>query len=108
MIAEVALCFILLAGCGLMFRSFLALQRIDTVGEDFDGIAVLSQHLREARRRSRVVVDEENELHDVGFASKWTIARSASIVVKTPVTFGPSMTTAHPIISWTQRSSPAP
>jgi predicted permease len=28
-VAEVALCFVLLAGSGLMFRSFLALQRID-------------------------------------------------------------------------------
>ena len=29
-VAEVALCFVLLVGSGLMFRSFLALQRIDT------------------------------------------------------------------------------
>jgi predicted permease len=38
-VAEVALCFVLLVGCGLMFRSFLALQRIDT---GFDPRGVLT------------------------------------------------------------------
>ncbi len=36
-VAEVALCFVLLVGSGLMFRSFLALQRIDT-GFDPHGV----------------------------------------------------------------------
>ena len=36
-VAEVALCFVLLVGSGLMFRSFLALQRIDT-GYDPHGV----------------------------------------------------------------------
>ena len=54
-VAEVALCFILLVGSGLMFRSFLALQRIDP---GFDPRATLilphrrppGRHPRRARR----------------------------------------------------------
>ena len=37
MVAEVALCFVLLVGSGLMFRSFLALQRVD-LGFDPNGL----------------------------------------------------------------------
>jgi putative ABC transport system permease protein len=46
-IAEIALCFILLVGSGLMFRSFLALQRIDP---GFDPRATLKLHLTGGRQ----------------------------------------------------------
>src|SRR5580700_8193654 len=46
-IAEVALCFILLVGSGLMFRSFLALQRIDP---GFDPRATLKLRLTGGRQ----------------------------------------------------------
>jgi putative ABC transport system permease protein len=46
-IAEVALCFVLLVGSGLMFRSFLALQRIDP---GFDPRNTLMLHLTGGRQ----------------------------------------------------------
>jgi predicted permease len=57
-VAEAALCFVLLVGCGLMFRSFLALQRIDT---EFDPRGVLTfrtlggRPVRSAEERSAQV-----------------------------------------------------
>jgi putative ABC transport system permease protein len=49
-IAEVALCFILLVGSGLMFRSFLALQRIDP---GFDPRATLKLRLTGGRQGAK-------------------------------------------------------
>jgi len=54
-VAEVALCFVLLVGSGLMFRSFLALQRIDP---GFDSHGVLT--FREMGGRNTRRGDEAN------------------------------------------------
>ena len=48
-VAEVALCFVLLVGSGLMFRSFLALERIDTGFDPHDVLTFRSMGGRQQR-----------------------------------------------------------
>src|SRR5207248_7585206 len=90
-VAEVALCFVLLVGSGLMFRSFLALQRIDPGYDPHDMLTFLllggrggaqpqerAARLREIQGRLRALpgvqgVSAANPfpLADVFFPARW-------------------------------------